>query len=280
MGVTEYIGNRYVPIFGRKDEDSIEWDNTKPYEPLTIVTYLGNSYTSRKNVPAGVAITNQEYWALTGLFNSQVEAYRSEVTYYDSRIQKNTDDIALINGSISDIHQLAIDAEDKSDSAIEAVSGIEDEILEINNAIEAIDDKVIDVAHGGTGATSKEIARVNLGLAANGEGNVILVKEDRSVDIVFKKEGGGSQYVFGLSCPPGYGILCITNVRTWNCYSATYVETPLSLYVGQGGESAIPVNVSYSYPSMDDDRVGAIAVTYLCVPINGFMKYIPRTVEE
>lgn len=280
MGVTEYIGARYAPIFGRKDEDSIVWDNSKPYEPLTIVTYQGSSYTSRKAVPAGIAITNEEYWALTGMFNAQVEAYRSEVGYYDTRIQKNTDDIALINGSISDIHQLALDAEDKSDVAVQAVEGIETEIGDINTELSRIDTKIIDIAHGGTGATSKEIARFNLGLAANEEGNVILVKEDRSIDLVFRKEGGNSQYVFALSCPPGYGILCVTNVRTWNCYAATYCDSQLVNYVGLGGDAPVPVRVSFSYPAMTEDRVGAVAITYLCVPINGFMKYIARTVEE
>lgn len=75
----QYIGARYVPIFGRKDEESIDWDGTAPYEPLTIVLHEGNSYTSRQYVPAGVAITNQDYWALTGNYNAQVESYRAEV---------------------------------------------------------------------------------------------------------------------------------------------------------------------------------------------------------
>lgn len=78
VGTRQYIGARYVPLFGRKDETSIEWDNTKPYEPLTIVLYQGNSYTSRQFVPVGVEITNQEFWAITGNYNAQVEQYRRE----------------------------------------------------------------------------------------------------------------------------------------------------------------------------------------------------------
>ena len=86
MTVRQYIGARYVPIFGRKDEDSIQWDNTKPYEPLTVVLYQGNSYTSRQYVPAGIDITNQEFWANTGNYNAQVEAYRAEVQTLDTDI--------------------------------------------------------------------------------------------------------------------------------------------------------------------------------------------------
>ena len=67
-----YVGLRYVPVF---DGD---WDNTKSYEPLMIVTYQGNSYTSKTYVPVGAAIDNTSYWALTGNYNAQVEAYRQE----------------------------------------------------------------------------------------------------------------------------------------------------------------------------------------------------------
>lgn len=72
--VRQYIGARYVPLFA----DPAEWDNTKTYEPLTIVLHKGNSYTSRQYVPTGIDITNNDYWALTGNYNAQIEAYRAE----------------------------------------------------------------------------------------------------------------------------------------------------------------------------------------------------------
>lgn len=76
MATRQYIGARYVPIFDGA------WDNTKEYEPLIIVSYQGNSYTSRTYVPTGIDITNETYWALTGNYNAQVEAYREEVQNY------------------------------------------------------------------------------------------------------------------------------------------------------------------------------------------------------
>lgn len=79
VGKRQYIGARYVPIFGRKGESSIEWDNSSPYEPLTIVLHQGNSYTSRTYVPAGVDITDTNYWVQTGNYSAQIEEYRSEV---------------------------------------------------------------------------------------------------------------------------------------------------------------------------------------------------------
>lgn len=75
QGVTQYIGARYVPLFA----DPIEWDNTRAYEPLTIVLYQGNSFTTRQYAPAGIEITNEEFWAETGNYNAQIELYRQEV---------------------------------------------------------------------------------------------------------------------------------------------------------------------------------------------------------
>ena len=85
MSVREYIGARYVPLFA----DPIDWDSTKTYEPLTIVYNQGNSYTSRQFVPAGIDISNDTYWALTGNYNAQVEQYRKEVATFDDRITTN-----------------------------------------------------------------------------------------------------------------------------------------------------------------------------------------------
>lgn len=75
----QYIGMRYVPIFGRKGEDTIEWDNTGSYEPLTVVLHEGNSYTSRQFVPVGIDIANGDYWAQTGNYNAQIEQYIQDI---------------------------------------------------------------------------------------------------------------------------------------------------------------------------------------------------------
>lgn len=103
MATTQYIGARYVPLFA----EPIEWDKTKQYEPLTIVTSNGNSYTSRQFVPSGVEITNTAFWALTGNFNAQVEQYRKEVTAYDGRITAAQTDatnaLSLANTNEADI---------------------------------------------------------------------------------------------------------------------------------------------------------------------------------
>lgn len=90
VGARQYIGARYVPIFGRAGELTIEWDDNEPYEPLTVVMHEGVSYVSRRYIPAGIPVTNTEYWAETYRFNAQVEQYRQEVL----RVRRDMDDLS------------------------------------------------------------------------------------------------------------------------------------------------------------------------------------------
>lgn len=89
-GARQYVGARYVPVFA----DPLEWSSTQGYESLTVVLHEGNSYTSRQSVPVGIDIDNTAYWAETGNYNAQIEAYRREVMAHDGRIKANASAIA------------------------------------------------------------------------------------------------------------------------------------------------------------------------------------------
>lgn len=97
MAVRQYVGARYVPQFA----DPVEWSNQVTYEPLTIVTYLGASYTSKKAVPAGTLPTDTEYWAVTGNYNAQVEAYRQEVLDLSENLNTTNDNLNEISDIVS-----------------------------------------------------------------------------------------------------------------------------------------------------------------------------------
>lgn len=105
-----YVGHRYVPkIFG-------EWDKQNEYEGLSIVTHQGNSYTSKKRVPVGIDILNEEFWVVTGNYNAQVEYYRDEVRTlsedvgnhsttlieHDTKIKSNASDIDILENDLDD----------------------------------------------------------------------------------------------------------------------------------------------------------------------------------
>ena len=79
----QYVGARYVPkIMG-------EWNKALQYEALSVVTYMGNSFTSKVPVPANVEIDNTDYWVNTGNYNAQVEEYRKE-TLATKELANNT----------------------------------------------------------------------------------------------------------------------------------------------------------------------------------------------
>lgn len=91
-----YIGNRYVPVFATP----VEWNNLRVYEPLTIVTYQGTAYTSKKTVPVGTDLSNTEYWVVTGNYNAQVEQYRRDVLEYKEKVDNiNNKNVLCIGDS-------------------------------------------------------------------------------------------------------------------------------------------------------------------------------------
>lgn len=85
--INKYIGERYIPIYGG------EWDISKSYEHLTVVTNGGNSYTSRTYVPVGIDITNTTYWYCSASYNAQIESYRQEVVNAVNQVNKDMDNL-------------------------------------------------------------------------------------------------------------------------------------------------------------------------------------------
>lgn len=69
-----YVGNRCIPM------PMGNWDKTKEYENLSVVLASnGDSYTSKKNVPKGIELSNTEYWAISSRFNAQLETQKKRI---------------------------------------------------------------------------------------------------------------------------------------------------------------------------------------------------------
>ena len=81
MAVLQYVGARYVPVFYKNPNGSWDWEAGVSYEPLTIVKYGENSYTSRSQVPptVGSPNLNPDYWANTGDYNGGLRELREQV---------------------------------------------------------------------------------------------------------------------------------------------------------------------------------------------------------
>lgn len=85
--MSKYIGKRIVP------KHCGEWNRDIPYEMLSIVlhTESGNSFITKREVPAGVEITDTSYWALCSEYNAQIEAYQQAVTERQTAFEKKVD---------------------------------------------------------------------------------------------------------------------------------------------------------------------------------------------
>lgn len=97
MPTLQYVGARYVPVFYSNPDGSWDWESGVQYEPLTIVKYGENSYTSRSLVPATVGSPNlnPEYWALTGSYNGFLQ-------YVTERVNNTRRKYILIGDSFGD----------------------------------------------------------------------------------------------------------------------------------------------------------------------------------
>lgn len=186
MSVREYIGARYVPLFA----DPIEWDNTKTYEPLTIVYYQGNSYTSRQAVPTGIAITNETYWALTGNYNAQIEAYRAEVETYSSRLT-SVEGKFDANGKIED--NLVIT--DSLTNACVTTGKIADEAVTTGK----IDDEAVTTAKLDDGAVTNGKLADNAVTTAKIQNNAVTTTKIADASITPAKLAGEVIVIFGDS---------------------------------------------------------------------------------
>lgn len=102
MALHQYIGARYVPKFYENSAGTAEWRSGVIYEPLTIVTWNGNSYTSKKLVPATVGnpSDNPSFWVATGLYNQQVEDLRQQVIAYK-------DDVDDLENRFTDVENVS-----------------------------------------------------------------------------------------------------------------------------------------------------------------------------
>ena len=144
-GKNVYVGHRYVPkIFG-------EWDNTQIYEPLSIVKYQGNSFTSRQYVPVGVDINNEEFWASTGNYNAQIEQYRQDVQNVKADYANLSD---KVDTAIDEVNTVIDDFEGKLATRLPYVN------YEMFRNVGDTDDVVITKAH--TYANENNVPVINV----------------------------------------------------------------------------------------------------------------------
>lgn len=134
-----YVGARYVPKFA----DPIEWNQNTLYEPLTIVTYQGNSYTSKTFVPIGTDINNEIYWARTGNYNAQVEQISQQYLTLQSNVNSLNQTMVYANNPAVLSYELMLSKAYKhyylyDDNSVNATYGSFQGFTQTNNTFLAI----------------------------------------------------------------------------------------------------------------------------------------------
>ena len=135
-----YVGHRYVPkIFG-------EWNQQNEYEGLSIVTYQGTSYTSKKRVPVGIDILNEEFWVVTGNYNTQVEEYRQEVRrlgeYVDTEVKEIKNDLTGLSGGLTELSGEVTDLRGDVNSNSDTLSSHNERLLPLEQYLDPSIDKI------------------------------------------------------------------------------------------------------------------------------------------
>lgn len=204
-GVTQYIGARYVPIFA----DPIEWDGARSYEPLTIVLYQGNSFTTRQYTPAGIEITNEAYWAETGNYNAQIEQYRQEVK-------------AAVN-TAANAMKVASDASAKAEKVAGDLVGETQRAEKAENSLRKAITRENSLMHFGAVDLEKESPN-------NKNPQGMCIRDDVLVCVAASSTNSNDCVVYDISRTDGE-VLKKTNVRWGHANCITYDKMENCLYV-------------------------------------------------
>lgn len=171
----QYVGARYVPkIMG-------EWNKALQYEALSVVTYMGNSFTSKVPVPANVEINNEDYWINTGNYNAQVEEYKQlvnneilrkpYVSIEDYGAIANTDITAALNMAIEECNKTG------KNLYIPSKNYIVSDPITINKSICIFGDI-------GRGATTGDYRSVDFSLIYTGNNTLFTISEQCSYVVI------------------------------------------------------------------------------------------------
>ena len=129
--MAKYVGKRIVP------KHCGYWDAANEYEMESIVYHKasGNSYISRKSVPAGTDISHTDYWALCSDFNMQMDLLEKHFTETEQRIKADNDATETAVKADNDATETAIKKDNANTvSAIKADNDATETAIRQDNA--------------------------------------------------------------------------------------------------------------------------------------------------
>ena len=195
----KYVGNRCIPM------PMGNWDKNKEYENLSVVLASnGDSYTSKKNVPKGIELSNTEYWAISSRFNAQLEVQKQRIDNI----------VALPSGSTTgdaELTDIRVGADgvtyNTAGTAVrEQVSSLKEDLTDIEYRLEPIDGGVyldenmfeiggINFASDGFTNNDTQSLRCRLKLS-----NPISLEKGNNISCDWSK----NKLIFGIHASDGY----------------------------------------------------------------------------
>lgn len=76
------------------------WDGTKAYLRYTLVDYQGTTYIALQDVPAGVLITNTDYWAEAQTILTEINAIKTDLETVETSAAENAEKLDLMTSEI------------------------------------------------------------------------------------------------------------------------------------------------------------------------------------
>ena len=135
--MSDYIGKRIVP------KHCGEWDRAKAYEMLSIVLHTenGESYISRREVPAGTDILDGEYWAVCSRFSQQIKDMEIQLQETEGRMNTNlsetearmAEDLHSTKSAMSE--ELAQTEQRVTKQTVDASAKVDESMLVLSNAV-------------------------------------------------------------------------------------------------------------------------------------------------
>lgn len=171
-----YVGARYVPILMG------EWDNSKEYEPLSIVINEGDSYTSKTYVPVGVGLDNETYWVRTGQYNAQVANISREVAGIKDEIADFNETVDDIEGKVDGIESNVEVIEGKYNNLETVVGGVSRDLAETNSNVANLNTEVDDIGENVNALAGAVQNIYNIKTCYELRGKKILVLGDSTAD--------------------------------------------------------------------------------------------------
>lgn len=177
----EFVGGRIVP------KHCGTWNKRSKYEMLSIVYQpeTGDSYISRRSVPAGTALSSEEYWAICSEYSAQVRNLEQDV---DADVQQMHTDLTQTKSAMrrefsetsaelktqlaqskEDLSQQVEESQNVMASAVNnAVSTINSGLAEMQKTEQTLNSRMDTLAKLPSGSTKADAELMDIRVGENG----------------------------------------------------------------------------------------------------------------